>query len=369
VISLRRWTKCAAHRWVPLALLLGILWVSPSWAQGEKVVHAAVAVFPPAVMQSGGHLTGFSIDIWEAIAARIKVKTDIAILPDVPSLAKAMKSRQADILLTPAIYTEERDRDFDFTYPILTAGFEIAVPENEGTAAPNPLHDVLRFIFSPAVLIWLGIAVLLIVVPAHIMWFVDRGTPKSISPAKGYIPGIYHALIWAASALMTQSQQFPARNWARAFALLWMFVGIVFVAFFTAQLTANLTIQQIRGLVNGPDDLPGKRVGTVAGTLAADYLKKIGADVQPYPDTAAMFAGLSAGKVDAVLASAPIVRYFATHDGKGKVKTVGNEFLKRDLAYMVQLDSPFRRQINTALTTMYDDGTYDAIYDKWFGDD
>ena len=38
------------------------------------------------------------------------------------------------------------------------------------------------------------------------------------------------------------------RHWmARIVAVLWMFTAVVFVAFYTTQLTASLTAQQIRG--------------------------------------------------------------------------------------------------------------------------
>ena len=55
------------------------------------------------------------------------------------------------------------------------------------------------------------------------------------------------------------------RHWlARTLSILWMFAGVVFVAFYTAQLTTTLTVEQIRGAIEGPDGFPGEQVGTVA---------------------------------------------------------------------------------------------------------
>jgi polar amino acid transport system substrate-binding protein len=48
-----------------------------------------------------------------------------------------------------------------------------------------------------------------------------------------------------------------------------MFTAVVFVAYFTAGLTATLTVQQIQGVINGPEELPGRRVGTTRGSTAA----------------------------------------------------------------------------------------------------
>jgi hypothetical protein len=37
-------------------------------------------------------------------------------------------------------------------------------------------------------------------------------------------------------------------------------VSVVFLAFLTAALTSSMTVQQLRGDINRPEDLPGKRV-------------------------------------------------------------------------------------------------------------
>jgi polar amino acid transport system substrate-binding protein len=37
------------------------------------------------------------------------------------------------------------------------------------------------------------------------------------------------------------------------------------------------------------------------------------------------------------------------------------------IAIMVQLDSPLRRKIDVALIKLRENGTYQQIYDKWFG--
>ena len=71
--------------------------------------------------------------------------------------------------------------------------------------------------------------------------------------------------------------------------------------------------------------------------------------------------------MDAVVLPAPLLLYYAAHEGKGRVKTVGPEFNTAPAAIMVQLDSPLRRKINLALIALRENGTYQQIYDKWFG--
>jgi polar amino acid transport system substrate-binding protein len=49
------------------------------------------------------------------------------------------------------------------------------------------------------------------------------------------------------------------------------------------------------------------------------------------------------------------------------VKMVGAEFDRRSIAFEMQLDSPLRRKIDRALVALRENGTYQQIYDKWFG--
>ena len=319
-------------------------------------------------MQKDGQLTGFSVDLWSAIAAKLKLQTKYLTAPDVAAGLDMMRSKQADVAITPTYYTTQRDNEFDYTYPVLNAGWLVMVPETGGGGlAANPLMDLLHLIFSPGMLLWLGVGLVLLLIPAHIVWLLDRGKEDSVIPDKKYFPGIFHGMIWAGTALVSQVQQLPGRWLPRALALVWMFVGVVFIAFYTAQLTADLTVEQISGLINGPGDLPGKRVATLAGTLPVAYLRGIGAQVQEYPTVDEMFSALQAQKVDAVVQTAPLLRYYAAHDGMGKVKTVGDEFRKDDLGFLVQLNSPLRRRINNALIGLHEDGTYEQLYNKWFG--
>jgi polar amino acid transport system substrate-binding protein len=62
-----------------------------------------------------------------------------------------------------------------------------------------------------------------------------------------------------------------------------------------------------------------------------------------------------------------LLLYYESHEGKGLVKTVGPEYNTAPIAIMVQLDSPLRRKINLALIALRENGTYQQIYDKWFG--
>ena len=80
-----------------------------------------------------------------------------------------------------------------------------------------------------------------------------------------------------------------------------------------------------------------------------------------------MYQALLDGKVDAVLLAAPPLRYYAAHDAVGRVKMVGPEFNRNDVGFLFQLGDPLRRRVSSMIVALHEDGTYQKIYEKWFG--
>jgi polar amino acid transport system substrate-binding protein len=342
---------------------------SAALARGEtsEVRVAAIIAPPNVIMEKNGTLTGFSVDLWNAIAARLKLQTSYQIMPDVGALDEAMRSKRVDLAIGLFI-TSARDEVFDFSFPTLQAGLQIMVRDTgQTTQTASPLRDMLRLLFSRTTVVWLGIALVLVLIPAHLVWLFERRRPDGIISSSNYFPGIFEAFFWAISTLTGSPEGMPHQWVARMFAIFWIFAGVVFVAFYTAQLTTTLTVEQIRGAIEGPADLPGKQVATIAGSTAADYLRQQNAQVQEFQTTDQVYKALLDKKVDAVVLPAPMLLYYASHEGKGQVKMVGPEFSTAPAAIMVQLDSPLRRKINLALIALRENGTYQQIYDKWFG--
>lgn len=360
--------RCAA-----LLFVAGLLppWGTPAFAQGHaSVIRLAVAVIPPTVIEQNGKLTGFTIDIWNAVAARLKIQTQYQVAPGQATLNDCLQTGQCDLAM-PQFVTWERDQAFDFSTPVLTAGQRIMVRDTgdvSDSAVAGPIFALFHLLGSTTTLAWLATGLLLILIPAHIAWFLDRGGEDGVISSKKYFPGIFQAIYWAATTLLTQAEEAPRQWLARLTAVLLMFVGLVFVAFYTAQLTTDLTVQKIKGAINGPDDLPGRQVATIAGSISVDYLHNRGARVAEFPQPAQMYAALESGKVDAVVFAGPVLLYYANHEGKGRVKVVGPSINRSDVAFVYPVNSPLRRKVDSALLELRENGTYDAIYRRWFGE-
>jgi polar amino acid transport system substrate-binding protein len=333
-------------------------------APGE--LRVVTRVLPPMVVDRQGQLTGFAIDLWNEISQRLKIKTTYHVAPDVGALLADVRSGKANLGVGAISVTSAREAEFDFSQPIMNAGLQILVRGAGRDGDANPLTDLLKLLFSWTSLAWLGIAAMLVLVPAHIVWWLERDQPAGIIPSRSYIPGIFHALYWAAGTLATQADSAPKSWLARIVALLWMFTGVVFVALYTAQLAATLTVQQIGGGINGPDDLAGKRVATTRGSTAASTVRDLQAQVVEVGQISEAYQALTRRAVDAVVFDSPVLLYYAANEGKGQVTTVGSTFRKEDYGIIFPRGSQLRSQVNVTLLRLREDGTYQRLYEKWF---
>jgi polar amino acid transport system substrate-binding protein len=146
---------------------------------------------------------------------------------------------------------------------------------------------------------------------------------------------------------------------------MWL-LGVVLVAQLTATVTSSQIVERLNSNIRGPADLPGKRIVTVHGTVAADYLAEQGLQ---YEDVASADEGYDLvlrGEVQAMVFDAPTLQYWATRRGNRSLRVVGPIFAPEKYGMAVADGSPLRKQINGALLEMYENGRYREVYDKWF---
>lgn len=118
------------------------------------------------------------------------------------------------------------------------------------------------------------------------------------------------------------------------------------------------------------DDLKGHSVATQIGTTSYKYLHDhLGdsIDLKPYPQTTSMYMAVMSGAADALVYDGSNVAYFAKTKGKNRVKVVGPSYLAQPYGIAFVKGSKWVTPVNKALHDMKADGSYAAIYKKWFG--
>ncbi|HLL80195.1 MAG TPA: transporter substrate-binding domain-containing protein [Ktedonobacteraceae bacterium] len=114
-----------------------------AWAQGRapasRTVTAAVDEAPPFAMKGDdGQVSGFSVELWNAVADRLDFKTSLILAPDVHRLYDLLHTGKADIVIEPTVPTKLLDDQFDFSYPVINAGYLVVVKDTGQSQTDYP---------------------------------------------------------------------------------------------------------------------------------------------------------------------------------------------------------------------------------------
>lgn len=333
----------------------------------QRTITVATHDLEPFVMTRGNIKSGFTIDIVDQIAKHGGWNVEYVDVPDVGSQLRSVTENRTDAAAGAISITADRAERFDFSQPILNAGLQIMVPASHAASSSPGLQDFLRLLFSRTMLVWLFAALVLTIVPAHIIWLIERRHSDAMV-SRSYFPGIFQSFAWGLGMLAAAADDSP-RHWGtRALAVLWAFVSIIFVAYYTATLTANLTVAKFDARISSPSDLVGREVCTVENTTSAAFLNEQGIGFTGVPTIDACYSGLKDDIYEAVVFDAPVLQFYVANEGAGSAALVGTVFQGEDYGIAFRNGSELRKQADSALLLMREDGDYDLIKQKWFGD-
>lgn len=333
-------------------------------AQNVQSVQVGVVEGEPFVIPNGDHYSGFSIDYWEKIAEELGVAYNYVPFQSEEEMMAAVQNQTVDLALGVDGMTAEQEKALDLTHSYLTSGLQILTLP----ASQQAFLGVFTPILAPAVFQVFALALVFSIIMAHVIYFVERRSNPEFQ--QGYLRDIWEAfwyllIIVATGEYGDKEARAPIK---RVVTVVFWLLGVLFIAQFTAAASSALTVQQLTGSINGPDDLAGRRVITVEDSDAADYMKdnRIAYTQVANPEEA--YRRLADKQADAFVFEAPTVRYYATHEGRGKVALAGAEFAREPIGIALPMNSTLRKPINEIILRFNDDGTYEEIYNKWLGE-
>jgi len=113
----------------------------------------------------------------------------------------------------------------------------------------------------------------------------------------------------------------------------------------------------------------GVQTGTTGDEAATKLLGKTSTNIKRFESTPLALKELESGGVDAVVADNGVVIHYVANNPGGKFKTVSDkDFVPEQYGIAVKKgNAELLAKINTGLAGIKADGSYDAIYSKYFG--
>jgi ABC-type amino acid transport substrate-binding protein len=140
---------------------------------------------PFAFIDEDGQPSGFSSDLWKAIAADLGIQYEGVPAGTVNELITNLQSGKIDAAIAGISMTPERESLIDLSCPYFESGLQIMVTDNLDAGNVN----LPNIFFSSIVFKMLGVALFLLFFIANIFWLMEKRSksemPSPMLPACG----------------------------------------------------------------------------------------------------------------------------------------------------------------------------------------
>ena len=125
----------------------------------------------------------------------------------------------------------------------------------------------------------------------------------------------------------------------------------------------------IKSAADLKDKVIAVQQGTTGDFIATDLLGKTSTNVKRFEENTLAIMELTQNGADAVIADMPVVEAYAKSNPDEKLEVVTDESLEAEY-YGIMFpkgETELQKEFNKAINTLFDNGTYEEIYEEWFG--
>jgi polar amino acid transport system substrate-binding protein len=121
--------------------------------------------------------------------------------------------------------------------------------------------------------------------------------------------------------------------------------------------------------IDSLDDLQGQTLGVQSGTTGKDYAEENaqGAELKDYEDLALELSSVKSGQVPAAINDIPVLLDYAKQNPDTEVSAIFKTGEQYGFATKKGTSAELMRVVNDVIARAKADGTYDRVYEKWFG--
>ena len=323
----------------------------------------------PFSFEKNGRRTGYAAELWDQLAHETKLDYEIQVVNSAQEIIDALKNKTADVGVGAISVTAKREEVIDFTHPFYDSGLQVLVYGSSVSFADNILAIVKNLFNLQLIGAFLLLMVVMFII-SHLVWRFEHPINRDMWPAD-YKRGLWESMWWTVSTLLVggADNKGPVGVGGRLVAIVWMMSSAVLVSLLTASFTTTLTINTLKGDINGPGDLPGRKVATLKGSTAETWLEAKEASVVPLTSITECVLALKSGDVNAVVYDAPVLKYEVGLLNDEKLQMVGPIFERQNYAFALQQNSPLQEGLGLGLLKLTEQGVCNELRKKYFGED
>jgi ABC-type amino acid transport substrate-binding protein len=363
------------RNWISVFLLVGLgAWLLNTDTQAQEAgpsakIRVVTRDLEPFSFTQDGRRVGYAAELWDQLARETGLEYEVSVVGTAQEIIDALKDKKADVGVGALSVTAQRESVIDFSQPFYESGLQVLVAGGGGSFADN-VWPMLRNLFNLELigmfLLLLGTMFLI----SYLVWLYEHPVNEDQWPADRR-RGLWESFWWTVSTLLVggADNKGPVGVGGRIVAIVWMLLSIVLVSLLTASFTTTLTINTLKGEINGPADLPGRKVSTVKGSTAEAWLNAKGAQVKAETTVGEAIAALRKGSVQAVVFDAPVLQYESAKAEDTKLHMVGQMFERQNYAFALQQDSELVEKLNQGLLSLHERGMGTELRKKYFGID
>jgi polar amino acid transport system substrate-binding protein len=329
-----------------------------------EVLTVGIGGTPPFLIREGKEYEGLVLDLWEVIALVNDFEYELVLQTKTQDALDAVASGELDLLVGPFSITAERLKEVNFTRSFFVSSVGVLLP-----LEPLTLWSRLRPFFTTAALSSVGALIVCLFLVGNAMWLVERKeNPEQFS--RDYLPGIGNGMWFALVTLTTvgYGDRAPATPAGRFIASIWMLISLIAVSSLIGGLASAFTLafsEIPTEQISSPRDLRGTRMAVVTGSTAATWAEEYEARVLEQPDLEDAIALLEAGRVDGVVFDRPALQYYLTQNPDTDLQLADFTLNSEYFGFVLPHSSPLTRPLDLTIVRLREDGTIDAISDRW----
>jgi polar amino acid transport system substrate-binding protein len=346
-----------------LLLLFSALLLRAAPEAPAKPLVIGLAGTAPFV-EEGTMPTGISVEIWQRIAEELDVPWRGVPFDDMQAALDSLRAGKLDAVVGPVSITAERATYIRFTQPYFSSGLSIATRKADVT-----LWGRVKPFFSRRFFIALSVFLFILAVVGTLLWLAERkANPDQFppDPARGIGNGM-----WCAIVTMTTTGYgdiAPKTFRGRVVAGAWMVTSLAFATTMIAGIASVLTLTGLGSSgIRDAGDLAGKRIATIGGSPAEEFVLAHGGKVTRIAEVADGFSLLERGKADAFVFDRPQLQYFLQKHPDTEVQVTTAEYERQGYGFAFPPQGDLRHEVNVTLLGLQEAGEVDRICRKWLG--